>query len=139
MGAVNNYIGDYDSALKHLKLSRAYFESESQKAIHPNLLYNNFRGYFNSMHQLAVCYGNLKKFKIADSLIAERISKTASSKEYMQEYGYFLKERGIQQFREKQYAQAINSLSSAIKPISSVNDFAWVTVCYSYLGSCCQI
>jgi YesN/AraC family two-component response regulator len=86
------------------------------------------------MHQMAVCYRNLGQFKKADSIVAEGLYQSASSKEYMQEYGYFLKEKGIQQFRNKQYDEAISSINSSIKSISAVNDFAWVTVCYSYIG-----
>ncbi|MDR6919494.1 helix-turn-helix domain-containing protein [Chryseobacterium sp. 2987] len=134
MGTLNNYIGKYDMALEQLKVASGHFENQSLKSLHPNLIYNNLRGYLNSIHQMAVCYRNLGNFRLADSLITKGISETASSKEYMQEYGYFLKEKGIQQFRQKQYTQAINSINSSIKAISAVNDFAWVTVCYSYIG-----
>ena len=134
MGVVNSYTGNYDQALEQFKTTCKFFKTETQKSLHPNLLYNNFRGYFNSMHQMAVCYRNLGQFKKADSIVSEGLYQSASSKEYMQEYGYFLKEKGIQQFRDKQYDQAISSINSSIKSISAVNDFAWVTVCYSYIG-----
>lgn len=134
MGVVNSYTGNYDQALEQFKITSEFFRAETKKSLHPNLLYNNFRGYFNSMHQMAVCYRNLGQFKKADSIVAEGLAQSASSKEYMQEYGYFLKEKGIQQYRDKQYDQAIASINSSIKSISAVNDFAWVTVCYSYIG-----
>lgn len=134
MGAIHNYTGNYDQALEQFKSTSDFFKKETKKSLHQNLLFNNFRGYFNSMHQMAVCYRNMGEFRKADSLVAEGLCQSASCREYMQEYGYFLKEKGIQQFRDKQYNNAISSLNSSIKSISAVNDFAWVTVCYSYMG-----
>lgn len=134
MGVVNSYMGNYKESLEQFKITSEFFKNESKKRQHPNLVYNNLRGYFNSIHQMAVCYRNLGKFKQSDSLIAMGLAQTATSKEYMQEYGYFLKEKGIQQFRNKQYEQAISSINSSIRSILAVNDFAWVTVCYSYTG-----
>ncbi|MGK6342536.1 helix-turn-helix domain-containing protein [Chryseobacterium sp. DT-3] len=134
MGVVNSYTGNYVEALEQFKVTSGFFKKETKKPLHPNILYNNFRGYFNSIHQMAVCYRNLGQFKKADSIVAEGLYQSASSKEYMQEYGYFLKEKGIQQFRNKQYDEAISSINSSIKSISAVNDFAWVTVCYAYIG-----
>lgn len=134
MAVVNSYIGNYSEAIEQLKGTSTFFRNESKKAIHSNLVYNNLRGYYNSIHQMAVCYRKIGNYKLADSLIELGLSQTASSKEYMQEYGYFLKEKGIQQFNNKNYSQAILSLTSSTKSILTVNDFATVTVCYSYLG-----
>ncbi|WP_454045104.1 helix-turn-helix domain-containing protein [Chryseobacterium sp. Marseille-Q8038] len=134
IGIVKSYIGHYGDALEHFKKTSAFFQNESRKKMHPNLLYANIRGYLNSIHQMAVCYRNLKDYKTADSLVSIGLSETSGSKEYLQEYGYFLKERGIAQFRKKDYKNAISSLKSSIGSISAVNDFAWVSVCYSYIG-----
>lgn len=134
IAVVNNYIGNYRQSIEQLKEASRFFKNESTRATHSNLVYNNLRGYYNSIHQMAVCYRKIGNLKSADSLIALGLCQTASSKEYMQEYGYFLKEKGIQQFGEKKYNDAIFSLKSSIKSISAVNDFATVTVCYSYLG-----
>lgn len=134
IGIVKSYIGYYVDALGHFKKTSAFFQAESKKKMHPNLLYANIRGYLNSIHQMAVCYRNLKDYKTADSLVCIGLSETSGSKEFLQEYGYFLKERGIAEFRKKEYKNAISSLKSSIGSISTVNDFAWVTVCYSYIG-----
>ncbi|WP_286768059.1 helix-turn-helix domain-containing protein [Sphingobacterium sp. UBA865] len=134
MGVVNSYMGNYNESLEQFRTTSEFFKSESKKPQHPNLIYNNLRGYFNSIHQMAVCYRNLGQFKRSDSLIAVGLLQTSTSKEYMQEYSYFLKEKGIQQFRNRKYEQAISSLNSCMKSISAVNDFAWLTVCYSYIG-----
>ncbi|WP_157967937.1 helix-turn-helix domain-containing protein [Chryseobacterium elymi] len=134
IGIVKSYIGYYGDALEHFKKTSAFFQAESKKKMHPNLLYANIRGYLNSVHQMAVCYRNLKDYKTADSLVSIGLSETSGSKEYLQEYGYFLKERGIAEFRKKEYKNAISSLRSSIGSISAVNDFAWITVCYSFIG-----
>lgn len=134
IGVVKSYIGYYDEALIQFSHTRAFFEKESRKEIHPNLIYGNMRGYYNSLHQIVICYRNLGRYKLADSIIDLGLSKTAAHDEYQQEYGYFLKEKGIRQFGNKEFLSSIRSLKGSLVPISSVNDFAWMTVCYSYIG-----
>ncbi|WP_286801841.1 MULTISPECIES: helix-turn-helix domain-containing protein [Sphingobacterium] len=134
IGVVKSYIGFYNESLVNFKQTSAFFENESKKVMHPNIIYGYKRGYFNSMHQMIVCYRNLGNFKKADSLINIGLQSTFNNNEYNQEYGYFLKERGIELFRKKQFKEAIIALKSSLQSISSVNDFAWATVCYSYIG-----
>lgn len=134
IGVVKSFIGLYDEALMNFEQTKSFFEMESVKDMHPNLQYGNRRGYLNSIHQMIVCYRNLGNFKSADSLTTLGIASSFNNPEYKQEYGYFLKEKGIAYFRNKRYSQAINTLSAALIPISNVNDFAWATVCYSFIG-----
>jgi AraC-like DNA-binding protein len=134
LGVVKSYIGQYDEALVLLKQTSTFFQTESIKDIHPNLRYGNIRGYYNSLHQMAVCYRNLGSPKSADSLTNIGLSLTTGDKDFRQEYGYFLKEKGIYQFSKGDYRNSINSLKNAVASITGVNDFAWVTVCYSYIG-----
>lgn len=138
IGVVKSYIGLYDEGLVNFEQTKSFFEMESVKVMHPNLQYGNRRGYLNSIHQMIVCYRNLGRYKSADSLTAIGLASSFNNSEYKQEYGYFLKERGIEYYREKRYDKAINSLSSALIPISNVNDFAWATVCYSFIGKSYQ-
>ncbi|ANF50296.1 hypothetical protein A0O34_07100 [Chryseobacterium glaciei] len=134
LGVVKSYIGHYDEALVLLKQTNTFFRTESGKVMHPNLRYGNIRGYYNSLHQMAVCYRNLGRPKSTDSLTNIGLSLTIGDKDFRQEYGYFLKEKGIHQFSAGDYRNSINSLKNAIASMASVNDFAWVTVCYSYIG-----
>ncbi|ALR29272.1 hypothetical protein ATE47_01420 [Chryseobacterium sp. IHB B 17019] len=134
IGVVKSYIGEYDEALPMFKETVAFFESESKKEMHPNLKYGIRRGYLNSIHQMIVCNRNLGSYKLADSLIDIGISTAVNNKTTTQEYGYFLKERGIREYREKKYTASITSLKNAVSLIADVNDFAWTTVCYSYIG-----
>ncbi|MBT2559853.1 helix-turn-helix transcriptional regulator [Pedobacter sp. ISL-68] len=134
IGVVKSYIGHYDEALDLFKQTKIFFETESKKNINRNLIYGNVKGYYNSLHQMAVCYRYLGYSKSADSLVNIGVSLTTGNDDYKQEYGYFLKERGISQFREKDYRNAIKSLNVSLISIANVDDFAWATVCYSYIG-----
>lgn len=134
IGVVKSYIGYYSEALIQFDHTRTFFEKESKKGMHPNLIYGNLRGYYNSLHQMTICYRNLGDYKSADSIINIGLAGTANKDDYQQEYGYFLKEKGIRQFCKKEYRSSIRSLKSSLVLISGVNDFAWMTVCYSYIG-----
>nr|WP_314496022.1 AraC family transcriptional regulator [uncultured Chryseobacterium sp.] len=134
IGVVKSYLGYYDEALEHFEICKAYFEARMGEDHHPNIIFNNKKGYYNSLHRIIVCYRNLQQYKAVDSLIGTGILRTQNSKDYQQEYGYFLKEKGIEEFRKREYPQSINSLQNALKPIIHINDFAWATVDYFYIG-----
>lgn len=134
IGTVRSYIGHYDTALCEFRTTSKFYLDELNKNYHPNIIHNNRRGYFNSIHQMSVCYRKLGNLSKADSLTSLGINLTSSNTAYAQEYGYFLKEKGIHDFFKQQYQSSISSLNSALKSIKSVNDFAWETVCYSYIG-----
>ncbi|WP_345202622.1 helix-turn-helix domain-containing protein [Chryseobacterium ginsengisoli] len=102
--------------------------------MHPNLIYDNRRGYYNSLHQMIVCYRNLGNYGLADSLISIGLLSTSSNEDFRQEYGYFLKEKGIGEFCKKEYQNSIRTLKRSVESIANVNDFAWASVCYSYIG-----
>lgn len=138
IGVVKSYIGHYDEALVLFKKTKTFFEAESRKNINRNLIYGNIRGYYNSLHQMAVCYRNLGIPKSADSLTNIGLSLTTGNKDFSQEYGYFRKEKGISQYYEKDYQNSIKSLNGSLISIASVDDFAWATVCYSYIGKSYQ-
>ncbi|WP_426477519.1 helix-turn-helix domain-containing protein [Chryseobacterium sp. CBSDS_008] len=134
IGVLKSYIGYYDEALLDFEEAREFFEGEIQKNLHPNVMFGNQRGYLNTVHQMAVCYRKLRKFQKADSLISLGLSRTWKNPVYKQEYSYFLKEEGIRKFREKDYANAAEALRSSLPGIIDIDDFAWLTVSYFYLG-----
>ncbi len=134
MGVVKSYLGYYNEALEHFKICRSYFETRMGEDHHPNIIFNNKKGYYNSLHRIIVCYRNMQQFKAVDSLINVGIFRTQNMKDYQQEYGYFLKEKGIEEFRKRQYRQSLHSLKSSLVPIVHINDFAWATVNYFYIG-----
>lgn len=134
IGVVKSYLGYYQEALNHFEEAKTNFKLKSEENVHPNLIYNNKKGYYNSLHRVIVCYRNLHNYTMIDSLISTGISQTQNNKEFDQEYGYFLKERGIEEYRKKRFPAAIKSLQTSLRPITHINDFAWATVNYFYIG-----
>jgi AraC-like DNA-binding protein len=134
LAVVKSYIGNYDEALILFKHTKDFFRKESERNIHVNLQYGNKRGYYNSLHQISICYRNLGQQKTADSITKIGLLLTEGHRDYKQEYGYFLKEKGISEYNCDKYKQAITTLRSSEKYITNVEDFAWQTVCYSYIG-----
>ncbi len=134
LGVVKSYLGYYDSALEHFQKTNEYFYNKTQENAHPNIIFNNKKGYYNSLHRIIVCQRNLHNYKSVDSLINIGLLQTQNNTDYKQEYGYFLKEKGIEEFRKKEFAKAIKALNESIKPIVHINDFSWATVDYFYTG-----
>lgn len=134
IGVVKSYMGYYDEALPIFIKTRDYFAIELGKKQHPNILYDARRGYFNSLHQMAICYRNTGETNLADSIVSLGLSEIGPNREHRQETGYFLKEKGVLEFREKDISSAIKSLSASSVALSKVNDFSWLAVNYSYLG-----
>ncbi|WP_333889129.1 helix-turn-helix domain-containing protein [Sphingobacterium siyangense] len=134
IGVVKSYVGYYRDALSDFEGARVFFESEIKKDMHPNLMFGYQRGYNNALHQMAVCYRNLQDYKRADSVIAIGLRNTWKNKDLKQEHSYFLKEEGINKYHRKDYAGAIRALENSLPELIDINDFAWVTVSYSYLG-----
>ncbi|AKK71302.1 hypothetical protein OK18_00405 [Chryseobacterium gallinarum] len=134
IGVMKSYIGYYSDALDNFEEARGFFENEIKKDLHPNVMYGNQRGYNNTLHQMTVCYRNLYHFKKADSLVALGMANTWKNPDYRQEYSYYIKEAGIRDYRNRDYAAAIKSLKSSLPALIAVNDFAWVSVSYAYLG-----
>ncbi|ATN04918.1 AraC family transcriptional regulator [Chryseobacterium indologenes] len=135
IGVVKSYVGYYNEALLHFKTTSSFFESELKKPdLYPNIIFNHKRGYYNSVHQMIICYRNLGNYKAADSLINIGLKGTANDKEYYLEYTYFQKENGIKEYRKKEYLRSIASLQKALPPLRELNDFAWLAVDYFYTG-----
>lgn len=133
LGVVKSYLGYYDEALNHFKESTSYFESKTKLKAHPNVIFNNKKGYYNSLHQLIICDRNLGRYKNSDSLVNLGLKETYRT-DYQQERGYFLKENGIEEFRKKHYKKAIDLLQQSLSAIKLVDDFAWATVSYFFIG-----
>ncbi len=135
IGVVKSYIGFYGDALDNLYPSKNYFYNESlKKDIHPNILFGFKRGYYNSLHQILVCYRNLRDYKRIDSLLALAVKDQNLKDNFTLEYGYFLKEKGINEFHKADFISSITSLNQSLIPIKKAKDFAWESVCYAYLG-----
>ncbi len=138
LGVVKSYLGYYSDALKLFKECSAHFEPLTRANIHPNLIYNNKKGYFNSLHQQIICYGKLKQYSKSDSLIKVGLSASALNHEFNLENAYFRKSLGISEFRKKEYTKAIENLSLALPELKKINDFTWASVSYFYVGKSYQ-
>lgn len=134
LGVVKSYLGYNDSALDHFQKANNFFYKKTQESAHPNIIFNNKKGYYNSLHRIIVCYRNLHNYKNIDSLINTGLSQTQNNADYQQEYGYFLKEKGIEEFRKNEFPNALKNLQQSIKPIAHIKDFTWATVDYFYVG-----
>ena len=69
LGVVKSYLGYYNDALGLFNECIAYFEPKTTGNLHPNEIYNNSRGYLNSLHLAIVCYIHLGNFEKANFLI----------------------------------------------------------------------
>ncbi len=134
LGVVKSYLGYYDEALKLFDESTAYFEPLTKGNLHPNIIFNNQKGYFNSLHQQIICYRGLNNFAKSDSLIQVGLSTLPKSPEFALEKAYFLKCLGISDFRKKKYREAVDNLSAALPELNEIDDFTWASVSYFYTG-----
>jgi len=134
MGVVKSYLGYYNEALKHFADCIQYFEPKTKGNFHPNTIFNNSKGYLNSLHQATIRYRNLGNYKKADSLVEVGLNFTNKSKEFPLEQAYFTKCKGIFEYHQKNYDDAIQSLTSALPVLKKNNDFSWTSVADFYIG-----
>ena len=133
LGVVKNYLGYHEEALELFKECTAYFEAQANdKSQHPFQIFNNQKGYLNSLHQMTICYRNLKDFQKADSLINIGLLKTFNNKDFSQERSYFLKCKGIAEYNSTKYRSAITYLDESLELLK--DDFSWESLNYFYIG-----
>ncbi|HCR76815.1 MAG TPA: AraC family transcriptional regulator, partial [Chryseobacterium sp.] len=70
----------------------------------------------------------------ADRLIEIGKREIYQNLDFVQLRSYFLKSKGISEFRKGNYEQSIADLNRALPELLKVNDFAWISVIYFYLG-----
>nr|WP_251040637.1 helix-turn-helix domain-containing protein [Chryseobacterium sp. ISL-6] len=135
LGVMKSYLGSYDEAVSHFETCSAFFRQEIGKKPSPdNTLYNMRKDYYNSLHQLINCYQQIGDNDTADHLIDIGEREIPKNLDFIQLRSYFFKSKGISEFRKGNYEQSIADLSLALPELIRVNDFAWVSVIYFYLG-----
>ncbi|MGA9212366.1 AraC family transcriptional regulator [Kaistella sp.] len=134
MGLVKSYLGYYDEALEYFKECIVYFEQKTKEKNHPNQVYNDTKGYLNSMHQAIACYQKINKYKTADSIINIGFNFTDQSKDFPLENAYFLKCKGISDYYHKNYKTAEESLTKALSVLKKNDDVYWTSVSDFYIG-----
>ncbi|UQB69126.1 helix-turn-helix transcriptional regulator [Epilithonimonas zeae] len=133
LGVVKNYLGYNDEALDLFRECVNFFESEvNNTKAHKFQIFNNQKGYLNSLHQMIICYRNKKDFVKVDSLINIGLLKTFNEPDFSQERGYFLKSKGLSEFSNSKYESSIDYLTQSLDLMKE--DFAWKSVDYFYIG-----
>lgn len=134
IGVVKSYLGYHEESIQLFRACSHFFALHMRTASHPILKYNNTRGYLNSLHQLSIGYRHRQQWLQADSLLA-LTTPYRNIPEYRQENAYFLKEKGIAAFRQKLYAQSIDSLLAAAEILKEKDEEAYLTVAFFYIGN----
>ncbi|WP_142726001.1 helix-turn-helix domain-containing protein [Chryseobacterium sp. ON_d1] len=134
LGMVKSYLGFYEEAAIHFKETLLYYEQELSCETDPNLRLNDQHGYLNSLYRLSTCYRNLKLYRQEDSLIDIGVKKVRNSDEFVQEFAYFQKAKGINSIRNGNLPLAEKYLKNAGRLLSKKEDFAAVATVYFYLG-----
>ena len=133
LGVVKNYLGYHEEALELFKDCLSYFEAGAKdQSLHVNQIFNNEKGYLNSLHQTIVCYRYLNDLKKSDSLTEIGLLKTFNNSDFLQERSYFLKSKGVLEYSNSRYSAAIDFLKQSLSLIR--DDFAWTSVDYFYIG-----
>lgn len=134
IGVVKSYLGYYEEASVIFRQCIDYYKKVSESDIHPNLIYNNKKGYLNSLHQLVICERHLEKFKEAGQNINRGLAEAGNNPDYAQEKAYFLLSKGISEYKDAQYQLALSDLKQSLPSIKKSRDFARLSVNYFYIG-----
>ena len=134
IGVVKSYLGYYDEALKIFNERIEFFETKIDGDIKKNIIFNNTKGYLNSLHQAIICYQMLGKDKQANQLLNIAETKIPKTKEFYLETSYFTKSLGVSEFKKKNYKKAISYFDQALPELIKVNDFTWASYIYFYKG-----
>lgn len=134
IGVVKSYLGYYEEALEIFKECIAFFEINIKGDLHENIIYNNTKGYLNSLHQAIICYQALGKKEDVKKLLTIAAASTPKNKDFILENSYFEKSKGVSDFSDKKYPDAIRDFDLALPGLMKVNDFTWISYVYFYKG-----
>jgi len=134
LGVMQSYLGYYDEAVSQFEACSAFFRPEILKNNSPDILYNMRKGYYKSLHRLIYCYQQMGDYDSANRLIDIGMREIPKDVDFVQLRSYLFKCKGISEFRKGNYEQSIADLNRALPELVRVNDFAWVSVIYFYLG-----
>lgn len=134
IGVVKSYLGYYEEALEIFKECIGFFEINIKGDLHENIIYNNTKGYLNSLHQAIICYQALGKKEDVKKLLIIAATSTPKNKDFILEKSYFEKSKGVSDFSDKKYPDAIRDFDLALPGLMKVNDFTWISYVYFYKG-----
>ena len=134
IGLFKSYLGYYEEALQNFNDCISYFETKTKEKNHPNQIYNDSKGYLNSIHQAIICYRNLRNYNKSDSLINIGINYTTQSADFPAEKNYFIKCKGISDYYQKNYKSSLENLGKALPLFKKNSDVYWIAVSNFYIG-----
>ena len=136
IGVIKSYLGYYDDASELFMKCLEHYRGKTRQItkLHPNEIYNNKKGYLNSLYQLVICYRHLGRYQEADAAIQTGFSEIGEDPEYDLEKGYFLLSRGISEYRNNRFPSALKNLNESLPAIKGSRDFARLSVGYFYIG-----
>lgn len=134
IGAVKSFLGYHREALENFRACNQFFAAELKSAQHPTFIYNNTKGYLNSLHQMCISHRQLGELDKVDSLL-ERTAPYRDQPDFAQESGYFLKEQGILSFHRGDFRASLRALLPAAAIIKSKKDEGLLAVTYYYIGT----
>ncbi len=134
MGLVKSYLGYYNEAVTHFNECISYFEPKTKEKNYPSQVYNDSKGYLNSLHQAIVCYHYLENYKSADSLITAGLQFTDKFNDFIKERNYFLKSKGISDYYFRRYGSSIKNLKNSLPILLKNDEVYWISVAEFYIG-----
>ncbi len=134
IGVVKSYLGYYEEALEIFKECIGFFEINIKGDLHENIIYNNTKGYLNSLHQAIILLSALGKKEDVKKLLTIAAASTPKNKDFILEKSYFEKSKGVSDFSDKKYPDAIRDFDLALPGLMKVNDFTWISYVYFYKG-----
>lgn len=136
IGVVKSYLGYYEDASQVFTKCLVYYREKAKSItkLHPNEIYNNKKGYLNSLHQLIICNRHLGKQEEVDAAIQMGLSEVGDNPEYALEKGYFLLSKGISEYKRNQFKEALKDFNQSLPVIRESRDFARLSVSYFYIG-----
>lgn len=136
IGVIKSYLGYYEDASELFMKCLVHYREKTSTItkLHPNEIYNNKKGYLNSLYQMIICYRHLGNYKEADKAIETGFAEIGNNPEYELEKGYFLLSKGISEHRNNRFQLALKNLNESLPAIKSSRDFARLSVGYFYIG-----
>jgi len=133
IGLVKSYLGFYEEALLQFQDCLAFFAGNLKKDLHPNLRFNNTKGYLNSLHQIMICERSMENWQKVGKWL--QIAKPyTDSISFAPEHAYFLKEKGILDYENASYREAIKNLRTAQPSLEKRQEDHHLAVLYFYLA-----
>ncbi len=133
IGVVKSYLGFYQEATQYFQDCLSFFANNIQRNPHPTVLFNNTRGYLNTLHQLTICARQLKHWEKVDQLLI-LAQPYQNDPAFAQEKVYFFKEYGIVAHHQGSYQKAIQKLNLAEQGLNQRKEETHLAVVYFYLG-----